>query len=319
MISNQIVKTRYIGNGVTRTFPINFAYTDKSQVKLLIAIDQEETIISPNDYNITGGNVIYPANQERQPAAAGTVVLVYRETPQTQETDFTNQGGAWPETIEKSLDKLTQEVQEQSEKLSRCIATLPSSKFGPEELTVEAIYGVRDATLGAAARADNSALEALEASAAAKKSEEEANIYKEMAGQSVVDAQERASEAIEILNGIEQLADAAKGHSDDAARSAFEAQGVAQSVLNYANEASAFAQQARDSANMASTSKEGSMYYADLAYQYTEPLRRALSNMFEYDENADVQLVANPILGADSLWEVDENGDVMPSDLTIAS
>lgn len=79
-----------------------------------------------------------------------------------------------------------------------------------------------------------------------------------------------------------------------------------------AQAAAGSAQAAANSAQSASNAQGGAEHWAGLAYEYTEPLRRALNNMFEYDENADVQLVANPLEGSDPGWEVDENGDLMP-------
>lgn len=90
------------------------------------------------------------------------------------------------------------------------------------------------------------------------------------------------------------------------------AQGASQSALDAKIAAQNASQSASDALDLANTAAGGSEHWAELAYLYTDALRHALGNMFEYDANADIQLVEDPLTGTDPSWELDSNNDLQP-------
>ncbi|BEU88668.1 hypothetical protein TAMA11512_21320 [Selenomonas sp. TAMA-11512] len=162
MISNLKVKATYNGNGLTRTFPITFAFTDKNQIYAVLG---EDTVIAQTDFTVDTGalTLTYPKFNEAPALAVGEMITIYRVTEKTQLADLTNQGGAWPETIEASLDKLTQITQEQEEALERCIKTTYVSETSPDELFERLKRGSEDAEMFA--RRAESASEKVEGAA----------------------------------------------------------------------------------------------------------------------------------------------------------
>ncbi|WP_159446740.1 hypothetical protein [Anaerovibrio lipolyticus] len=114
-----------------------------------------QTILDSNDFTVNTGSgvVVYPKTNDDPPIAAGVVLVVFRDTDITQLSDLTNQGGAWPETIETSLDKLTQIAQEQGEALERSVKVSISSDENPEELMTNLYKKAAEATTSASAAA----------------------------------------------------------------------------------------------------------------------------------------------------------------------
>ena len=196
MISNKIVKASYLGNGVTRQWGIPFSYTDTSQICVALLENDVQTILDSNDYTVNTGSgvVVYPKTNDDPPIAAGVVLVVFRDTDITQLSDLTNQGGAWPETIENSLDKLTQIAQEQGEALERSVKVYISSDEKPEELITNLYEKAAEATASASAaaisetNAYNSEIAASASAAAAYNSEVAAGNSATAAGNSATAA-----------------------------------------------------------------------------------------------------------------------------------
>ncbi|WP_027405469.1 hypothetical protein [Anaerovibrio sp. RM50] len=285
MISNKIVKASYSGNGVTRQWGIPFAYTDASQICVALLEDDVQTILDSNDFTVNTGSgvVVYPKSNDDDPIAAGVVLVVFRDTDITQLSDLTNQGGAWPETIEASLDKLTLIAQEQNEKLGRAVLSDITGGTTAEEM-IEQIHEDRLAT-----HQDMLTTKG----------------YKE-------DVAADLALSISARDTTISYAGDAEGYKDQAHHYMTVAQNNANAAQNAATAAQGYAQSASDSADQAVNASEGSEHWAQLAYEYTDPLRHALGNMFEYDANGDVQLVEDPLTGTDPSWELDTNNDVMP-------
>lgn len=275
MISNLNVKATYNGNGLTRAFPITFAFTDKSQIYAVLGdgteIDQTDFTVDTRALTVT-----YPKSNDDPALATGETITIYRVTDKTQQADLTNQGGAWPETIESSLDKLTQIVQEMDEELDRSIKVPMYGNESAEEY-IEQMHNDR-----LAVDADTALVLQYKNDAAASASK--AHNCKDAALLSAATASSAATTAVSN----------------------------AQAAIDANTAAQAAAQSAGNSASQAATSAGGSQHWADLAYQYTELLRHALGNMFEYDENADIQLVEDPLTGTDPSWELDSNNDLQP-------
>ncbi|MDR3561260.1 MAG: hypothetical protein P4N59_07470 [Negativicutes bacterium] len=129
-ISNAVTKATYIGNGVSYLWAIPFQYTNASQVNVVLT-DVVSGTVTPltTGWDIdNSGNVRYPI-----PGSGGTLltsateITVYRKTAILQPTQYTNQGGFYPKTVEGSLDNSVMMLQEMQEQLNRSIVGPVSS------------------------------------------------------------------------------------------------------------------------------------------------------------------------------------------------
>lgn len=296
MIPSQSTKIIYLGDGTTTSFPFNFKYSDGDDVKVAIyEVATDTTTVLERDYFVdTNANIVkypgYPPGQEPalsdqpEPLPEGFKLVIYRETPITQEVDL---GTKYPlSTLEKMDDKAILICQELAEKLSRCIMARIGSTTTAEEL-IEQIHNDRIAT-----QQDMLTTKG----------------YKE-------DVAADLAVSISARDTAISYAGDAEGYKDQAHQYMTVAQNNANAAQNAANMAQGYAQSSSDSANQAANASEGSEHWAHLAFEYVEPLRHALGNMFEYDANGDIQLVEDPLTGTDPSWEVDENGDIMPAEM----
>ena len=153
---------------------------------------------------------------------------------------------------------------------------------------------------------------AIDAAEDARRSQEAAEAAAGSANRSKNEAEAAANRAAVSKNEAADSAANAAISAASAANSATAAASNAQVAINANTAAQAAASSASDSASQAAASAGGSQHWADLAYNYTDQLRHALGNMFEYDANADIQLVEDPLTGTDPSWELDSNNDVMP-------
>lgn len=169
-----VIKGVYRGNGLATNWSIPFEYTDTSQICVTLTTyadgDYTYEIISASDYTINTGaqTVTYPKSGD--PITSDQYITVWRSTDLLQLMDLTNQGGAWPESIEASIDKLTQIVQELMEGLSRTLKV----NIGDPETPEKKLLDMQDYVLSAASSAidasasASSANQAAEAAAASK-------------------------------------------------------------------------------------------------------------------------------------------------------
>lgn len=120
-VSTTTNRNEYTGNGVNDTFAYTcriFANTD-----LKVYVDSVLQTITTH-YTVTGvdepsgGNVVFEAGSI---PANGTSVVIYREVPHTQSTDYVGGEKFSAETHEKALDRLTCIVQQLQDDMDRCI------------------------------------------------------------------------------------------------------------------------------------------------------------------------------------------------------
>ena len=182
-VNSDLSRARYVGNGVTATFAIPFAYLTNSDGTAQVAVyigDSDIPLVEGKDYNIKGfgskniaGIIAY---EERFDGGEinfivapnkDVPIVILRDVPQTQGVVFT-EGEDFPaQDFENSLDKLTMEVQEVKENLQRAIVLPPTS--------VEKPLDARDAILVARNEAVESVANAMVAVSEANKTVENAN------------------------------------------------------------------------------------------------------------------------------------------------
>lgn len=171
MIQDQTTKVIYVGNGQTTHFPFKFKYNDKAHIH--VAIYNTDTQVQTEltqDFFVDGekNEVIYPGYQSGQepPEAqippvlqANQKLVIYRQTPLTQEIDF---GPKYPlPFVESSTDKNTMISQEMKEALERSVKVDMGSEVQPDELLTNIKQNVADANQSAQ-NAQQSATEAQE-------------------------------------------------------------------------------------------------------------------------------------------------------------
>ena len=126
----------FTGNGTTTAFPFTFFVFDKSDV-VVVRTDSsgvETTLTLTTDYTIS-------VNSDQSSSPGGTVTLktalatgytltLTTELSNTQEVDFTNQGGFYPSVLNKALDREVVLIQQLSEKVSRTLKLAVSTPDG---------------------------------------------------------------------------------------------------------------------------------------------------------------------------------------------
>lgn len=114
---------RYTGNGST-SYPYTFKIYSKEHLK--VYVDNVERVLDV-DYTVSGvsndggGVVIFFA-----PPSTNATITIIRNQPQEQFSVYT-QNGFSPRQVEKDLDKLTMQVQQLQEQLTRALKFLPDS------------------------------------------------------------------------------------------------------------------------------------------------------------------------------------------------
>lgn len=103
----------YTGNGVTTLFAVPFTYYNASDLK--VYVDGVLKTIT-TDYTVGSGGVTFVTAP-----ASSKVVLIVREVPMTQTTDYKNFEPVDADELETNIDKLTVLVQQADEKAARGI------------------------------------------------------------------------------------------------------------------------------------------------------------------------------------------------------
>ena len=260
MRNDDITKAVYTGNGVTTRWSIPFDYFAESEIHVLLTVTaaglEQETEVDSDSFTIDedAKEIVYPNSAGEEPVPAGTKLTVYRSTDTLQQADYTNQGAMWPETLEGSLDKIHQVLQEHSEGLARSFTVSMSSNKTPKEYADELIAGSIAAVEAASAAAQSETNAATSATAAAG-SASAALASQQAASTSETNAAASATAAAQSATDLETAVQAAAASASAAAGSASAA---ATSEINAATSASAALtsqQAAANSATAAATSE----------------------------------------------------------------
>ena len=113
-VSSQTNKVIYIGNGVATEFAIPFSFLEREHIKVRQKKNDIQT--ERTDWEIRDGNLVFQTAPE-----SGAEIAIVREVPLTQETDYRDNEILHAETLERSFDKLTMQVQQLAEKSARAV------------------------------------------------------------------------------------------------------------------------------------------------------------------------------------------------------
>ena len=141
-VSSELNRKQYAGNGVTTSFatsPVVFFDSSDLDVYVVTTATGAATLLTETtDYTVSGGDgstgTVSLAGLYGAPSASQTLVIV-RNVPLTQATDFVQNDASDAEVQEDALDKLTMADQQLSARLDRSF-TLADSDVSGASLTV---------------------------------------------------------------------------------------------------------------------------------------------------------------------------------------
>lgn len=123
-LSTTTNKVIYSGNGATTVWPFSFPVLDADHLGVIFTnAAGAETAVAASAYTVTGigapagGSVTYPLSGT--PIPAGTKLTLIRTVPYTQDTVLSNQGGYYPEVVERRFDEIYMALQQLEERLGR--------------------------------------------------------------------------------------------------------------------------------------------------------------------------------------------------------
>jgi len=120
-ITNKMI---HEGNGATSVWPFPFPVLEADHLAVILTDGTgHETVLSPSLYGVAGigdpvgGSVTYPLLGS--PIASDTKLTLLRTVPYTQTTVLSNQGGYYPEVVERRFDQIYMALQQLEERVSR--------------------------------------------------------------------------------------------------------------------------------------------------------------------------------------------------------
>lgn len=123
-LTNTDRKVIHAGNGSATVFPYGFPILSEAHVSVIFTdAAGVETTLSPSLYaatgigSLTGGSITYPL--DAAPLPAGTRLTIVRTVPYTQTTVLSNQGGYYPEVVERRFDEIYMAMQQLAEIVGR--------------------------------------------------------------------------------------------------------------------------------------------------------------------------------------------------------
>lgn len=136
------------GNGSNTSFPFTFKVFSTADVEVITAgADGAETLrVLDSDFSVTlnpdqdaspGGAITYPVSGS--PLATGETLVATGDLEYSQETDIPTGGDFDPGVMEDALDRLTMQVQQLKEQLSRAVKVQVTSSTSPDDLVDELV------------------------------------------------------------------------------------------------------------------------------------------------------------------------------------
>ncbi len=134
MLSSQVNKNIYVGNGAVDTYAYGFKIFDDDDllIKVRDTDGEEVTLVKTTDYTVTGvgetsgGNIVLVDNNQAWLDAdgdllTGFVISIRRKLSLVQATDLRNQGSYFPEDVEDQFDKVIMQQQQQQDEVDRAL------------------------------------------------------------------------------------------------------------------------------------------------------------------------------------------------------
>lgn len=171
MIPAENFRLPYDGNDVADEFAYGFPVTDEDHI-LVTHIDSDD-VETPwgvgVEYTVNGVGSADRADwtiTTADPLPSGESIVITPNLPLLQLTNFSNQGGSRPETIEQAVDKLTIIAQQQQEQIDRAVKVTVGSDTDPNDLISDLVAASATATTAAATATTQAGIATAQASAA---------------------------------------------------------------------------------------------------------------------------------------------------------
>ena len=139
-ISTPSNSATFLGNGAQTVFDFNFVAGDASYIQVTIVVAGVPTVVLSSLYTLTlnsavagsiwgvGGSVTYPLTGS--PLALGSSLTIARIVPDLQLVSLTNQGSQTPQSMERGLDLLEMQIQQNTTDLTYAF-TAPTTDLTP--------------------------------------------------------------------------------------------------------------------------------------------------------------------------------------------
>lgn len=161
-------KAAYIGNGVAISFAIPFPFLAQEHLKVYQLLNDIQT--ERTDWTVSDGNLVFAT----APADNAQIVIM-REVPLTQETDYRENEILPAETLERCFDKLTMQIQQLAEKSARAVTVDIFDDAAAAELIPSIRKAVSDCQTAAAASTAQAETASRQAATASQKAAEAVN------------------------------------------------------------------------------------------------------------------------------------------------
>lgn len=228
LVSNEISKNQYVGDGSATEFAYTFPILDATHIEVYRQLPTEtalETKLVPaEEYTVegagaeSGGKVVF-----KVAPSSGTKLSILRNVPITQLYQYQELDSFPAESHENALAKLTMICQGMDERLDRAIVVSPTDTVTPDEL--------RNNIFEASQKAQDSASAAKDSETAAAASESSASNSATAASESESNASSSASAAAASASSAANSASAAANSAQNAAESENNAANSAAAVL----------------------------------------------------------------------------------------
>jgi hypothetical protein len=140
-VSSTTSKVSFSGNGSTTAFAVSFYFLATSDLKVTLRKADGTEVVKTlaTDYTVTGAGVTSGGTVTMGTApASGETLVIQRNVPFTQLVDYQPNDPFPANTHEQALDKLTMEVQQLNEAVSRSIKVSTTNTITSPEFTVDA-------------------------------------------------------------------------------------------------------------------------------------------------------------------------------------
>ena len=123
-VASAVSRVSYSGNGSTTAFAVPFYFLENAHLRVILrssaGVETVQTITT--NYTVTGaGNPAGGTVNMIVAPASGETLVILRDVPETQETDYTANDPFPAESHERALDKLTMITQQIGEESGRAI------------------------------------------------------------------------------------------------------------------------------------------------------------------------------------------------------
>ncbi len=155
-VESTLNKKIYMGNGITRHFPIPFFVAEASHIFLIVKdANGSRPIVNNFGVNLENKTVEYPLSGEI--LSISEELTIYRKVPLTQVVDLENAGAFHPKVLEHDgFDRIVMQVQQIAEESSRSIKVDINAEESPSDLLLS-IFDAKEVAIQKAADADMSA------------------------------------------------------------------------------------------------------------------------------------------------------------------